>query len=189
MRARRCLNTSCEKLRRFPGGRPWMRFYNVSKSGVARRSASLRQRYFVQSATRAVDPPLILLDASAAVDVLLDLQPHSSEVAGHLRNSSPNVASLHLLDAEVGQVLRRYVRRGEISLSRATAAFKDLANLPLVRYPHLPLVHRAFELRDNATFYDALYLVLAEGLNAPLVTCDVALGHIPGHGAIVEVVA
>ncbi len=132
---------------------------------------------------------MIVLDASALIDVLLDLGPHADQLAHRLRDEAPNIASLHLIDAEVGQVLRRYVGRGEIPASRAIAAFADLGDLALVRYPHLPLVHRAFDLRNNTTFYDALYIALAEGLDAPLVTRDVALGSIPGHDAIVEVVA
>lgn len=141
------------------------------------------------SATREVDLAVIVVDASAAIDVLLDLAPHANALADRLRQESPNLSTLHLLDAEVGQVLRRYARRGQVSETRARAALDDLADLPLIRYPHLPLVHRAFELRHNTTFYDALYLALAEGLNAPLLTRDRALAHVPGHRATVEVVA
>ena len=132
---------------------------------------------------------MIVLDTSAIIDVLLDLEPHSRHLAKRIRNESPELATLHLLDAEVGQVLRRWVHRKALPASRAKAALDDLASLPLVRYPHLPLAHRAFELRDNATFYDALYLALAEGLDATLLTRDAAFGVIRGHTANVEVVA
>ncbi|MGH6897644.1 MAG: PIN domain-containing protein [Geminicoccaceae bacterium] len=47
---------------------------------------------------------------------------------------------------------------------------------------------RAFELRDNATIYDALYLALAEVLEAPLLTRDRRLARVPGVAARVEVV-
>jgi predicted nucleic acid-binding protein len=56
------------------------------------------------------------------------------------------------------------------------------------RHSHLPLVQRAFELRDNATIYDALYLTLAEILGATLLTRDAGLARVPGVSAAVEVI-
>ena len=94
-----------------------------------------------------------------------------------------------VLDASVGQVLRRHVRRRELSATRAKVALGDLTALPLQRYPLLPLLARAFELRDRATVYDALYLALAERAGAPLLTRDARLADVPGHSAAVEVVA
>jgi predicted nucleic acid-binding protein len=61
--------------------------------------------------------------------------------------------------------------------------------LPIVRYPHLPLVERAWELRANLSVYDGVYVALAELLGAPLVTCDRRLAGVPGHAATVEVFA
>ena len=60
--------------------------------------------------------------------------------------------------------------------------------MPIERHSHLPLVQRAFELRDNATIYDALYLVLAEVLEVKLLTRDRALARVPGVSAAVEVI-
>lgn len=51
----------------------------------------------------------------------------------------------------------------------------DFASLPLTRYPHGPLAARGWELRHNLTAYDAMYVALAESLEAPLVTCDAKL--------------
>ncbi len=58
------------------------------------------------------------------------------------------------------------------SPNRFSAAIDDLEDLGLVRYPALPLMRRAFELRDNVTAYDAVHVVLAERLDCPLVTAD-----------------
>lgn len=63
----------------------------------------------------------------------------------------------------------------------------DLAALPLRRYPHLGLASRAFELRDNVTVSDGLYLALAEVLGCPLLTGDARLQAVPGATAPVEV--
>jgi predicted nucleic acid-binding protein len=131
---------------------------------------------------------VIVLDASAVVEFLLRSSRGASAIAARIRAAAPRLAAPHLLDAEVGQVLRRYVRAGEMTAERAAGAMEDLLALPLVRYPHGPFLARAFELRANATFYDALYLALAEALRAPLLTCDGALARVPGHRARVQVV-
>jgi len=43
-------------------------------------------------------------------------------------------------------------------------------------------------MRDNITAYDAMYVALAEALDAPLVTCDVPLADAPGHAARIEAI-
>ena len=47
---------------------------------------------------------------------------------------------------------------------------------------------RAWELRDNVTAHDAMYIALAEAIDAPLITCDAHLGAAPGHASQVEVI-
>jgi predicted nucleic acid-binding protein len=131
---------------------------------------------------------MIVIDASAAVDLLLENEPWAGSVEGRLRLDPGGVAAPYLLDAEVGQVLRRFVTGGRVTEARARQALQDLRDLPLARYPHEPLLGRAFDLRANATFYDALYLALAEQLGATLLTRDDALATVPGHRARVDVV-
>lgn len=70
----------------------------------------------------------------------------------------------------------------------ASAALELLLNTPLARYPHQLLLARVWDLRSNATAYDAAYLALAEALGATLVTRDAALASVPGHSARVEVI-
>jgi predicted nucleic acid-binding protein len=132
---------------------------------------------------------LIVVDASATVDLLLGASPATAAVRRRAAAASFRLAAPHLLDAEVVQVLQRFVRRGEIEAARADGAIDDLIDLPLTRYPHTPLLARAFALRDNATVYDGLYLALAEALDAPLITLDAALAQVPGCRAAVEVIA
>ena len=74
----------------------------------------------------------------------------------------------HLLDIEVAQVIRRYAANGEIDAERGRAALADLADFPLRRYPHDFLLPRIWDLRNNLTAYDAVYVALAEALDAPL---------------------
>jgi predicted nucleic acid-binding protein len=90
---------------------------------------------------------------------------------------------------EVTQGLRRLVRAGEVSPARAAEAIADLADLDLHRHSHLDLLTRAWKLRENVTAYDAMYVALAEALDAPLVTCDRPLASTSGHGATIEAIA
>jgi len=131
---------------------------------------------------------MIVLDASVAIDFLLDIGPYSARVAARMAEEAPALAAPHLLDVEVTQVLRRFVLRGAITQERARGAVEDLADLPVIRYPHTPLLSRMFALRDNLTAYDAAYLVLAESLGATLLTKDGALASIPGASASVELI-
>lgn len=97
------------------------------------------------------------------------------------------VCSPHLLDAEVGQVIRRFTLRGSIPRQLAIHMTSDLVALPIRRFPHTVLLERAMEMLDNVTVYDALYLALAEALDCPLLTGDHALQSVPGCWAVVEV--
>jgi predicted nucleic acid-binding protein len=89
----------------------------------------------------------------------------------------------YLLDAEVAQVLRRLEQARVLTATRAGEALDDLRALRLVRHAHLPLIERVWELRDNLSAYDALYVALAEALGAPLVTTDRRLARAPAHDA------
>lgn len=131
---------------------------------------------------------MIVVDASIVVDLLLDLKPHSTLVVDRLKNESPHLFAPHLLDAEVAQVLRRFVLRYEIPLDRANLALDDLLALPIIRYPHTPLIKRAFDLRENVTIYDGIYLALAEGIGVPLLTRDQSLAKVQGLNVKVEII-
>jgi predicted nucleic acid-binding protein len=129
---------------------------------------------------------LIVVDASAAVEILLQLE-QAEPISERLFADEEPLAAPELLDVEVAQVVRRYWLAGDISVARGAQAIADLADLPITRYPHQPLIERIWQLRNNATAYDASYFALAEALDATLVTRDTALQKIPGVRAKVEV--
>lgn len=130
---------------------------------------------------------MIVLDASTVVDFLLGT-PAAARIEKRILSSRETWHAPHLLDLEVAQVLRRYVREGEIKTARGRQALEDLMILPLSRYPHDVLLPRIWELRQNVTTYDAAYVALAELLEAPLLTRDARLASVPGLRAEIEVV-
>jgi predicted nucleic acid-binding protein len=130
---------------------------------------------------------VIVVDASALLEVLLRT-PAAQAVEGRLFDPRQTLHTPHLLDVEVTQVIRRYAASGEIDAERGRAAIDDLAVFPLHRYPHGVLLRRVWELRNNLTAYDAVYVALAEALEAPLITRDRRLANTAGHRATIELV-
>lgn len=93
-----------------------------------------------------------------------------------------------LVSVEVLHTLRRFEHRRYVDTDRLGQALDDFALLPIARYPTINLIERAWELRHSFTPYDAVYIALAEVLEAPLVTADRHLARaIPNH-TTVEVV-
>ncbi len=128
-----------------------------------------------------------VVDASVLVEFLIGGEHHAA--AKLVVTSGQWLWAPMLIDAEVGQTLRRKVRASEISTTVAQDAFDRLPSLRLQRIPSDALVERAWQLRENVTFYDALYVALAEELGVPLLTCDRHLARAPGMAGTVELIA
>jgi predicted nucleic acid-binding protein len=128
---------------------------------------------------------MIVLDASAAVDWLLQT-PAGQRIEKRIYFSNESLHAPHLLDLEVAQVLRRLVLDGSVSNQRAAEAIQDLVDLRVTRYPQFVLLLRIWQLRHNFSAYDAAYIVLAERLDAPLITRDGRLAAASGDTARVE---
>jgi predicted nucleic acid-binding protein len=128
-----------------------------------------------------------VVDASALLEFLLQT-PVGVRVEGRLFRDDDELHAPHLVDVEVVQGLRRLVRTGEVSSARADGAIADLTDFDLHRHPHVDLLPRAWKLRDNISAYDAVYVALAEALDAPLVTCDGPLAASPGHAVRIEAI-
>lgn len=118
----------------------------------------------------------MVLDASALVEMLLGTAP-GRQVAGRISNPAESLHVPHLADVEVAQALRRLARQGEIGAGTAREAIQNLHALDLERHAHEPLLDRVWALRANLTAHDAVYIALAESLDALLLTCDAALGR------------
>jgi len=95
----------------------------------------------------------------------------------------------HLIDAEVGNVLRRQERRGDLSPQAAATARVLAQRTVTVRHEHRgPLGEAAWVLRHQLTFYDALYAALAQALGVPLVTADGGVARAAPAGVTVHLV-
>jgi predicted nucleic acid-binding protein len=133
---------------------------------------------------------MIVIDASAAIEWVLQTTK-GAEVEARIfrkRGESGRLHAPHLLDVEVAQVLRKQVLKGFLSEGRGQTALQDFLQIPLLRYPHDFLLERVWKLRKNLTAYDAVYVALAEALEAPLLTCDANIRDAPGHHARIDVV-
>lgn len=131
---------------------------------------------------------MIVLDASVVVDLLLGTRPQAKTISREIRTQGIDLHAPHLIDAEVGHVLRRLTLSGVLRPSRTRRSLNRLARLPIVRYSHAPLLGRAFELRSNLSFYDAIYIALTEALGAILLTRDASLDAVPRSRARILVV-
>ena len=86
-------------------------------------------------------------------------------------------------------MLRRRVLRGESSPS--DGQFLLAAGTPFIDHRYAmtgALAGAAWSLRDNFTFYDALYVALAQALSCPLLTADEKLSQAPTLPCSVELV-
>lgn len=130
---------------------------------------------------------MIVADASVVVDLLIRPWGGAGALLAERLIQHEPVCAPHLVDAEVGQCLRRFALRGEMSDARAGLLLEELTALPIFRYPHVGLLSRAFMFRSNVTVYDGLYLALAESLGVPLLSGDSAMRGVPGCNAVVEI--
>jgi predicted nucleic acid-binding protein len=117
-----------------------------------------------------------VVDASVLVELLSDGE-HKELVEERLDAEEYALWAPHLIDAEIGHVLRRWVRSGKLTADAAGRALWEVDDLPLERVEHELLIHVAWSLRDNFSFYDGLYAALALMLDEPLLTFDARLAR------------
>lgn len=128
-----------------------------------------------------------VVDASVLVEFLSGGE-HAESVEERLDAEEHVLWAPHLIDAEVGQALRRWVRQGKLTADAARRALWEVSDLPVERVEHELLVHVAWDLRDNFSFYDGLYVALAVMLDEPLLTLDARMAR-AGAEVPIEVLA
>ncbi len=120
----------------------------------------------------------VVLDASAAVEIILNTvtgQQLKSRVA------TDDVWVPEHFYIEIAGVFRRMQRNGAITTTNAGEAFTELITLRANRAQVKTLLPAAWAIRANITVADAVYVVLAQQLTAPLVTGDNRLARAPSQ--------
>jgi predicted nucleic acid-binding protein len=121
---------------------------------------------------------MLVVDASVLFEVVAG-SSRAETLRQHLVADDDQVAP-HLIDAEVFGVIRTHHARGWLDTTAADQAVEDLRDWPGERMSHRPLLGRAWELRSSVRGYDALYVALAEAMDATLLTTDARLARAPG---------
>lgn len=123
-----------------------------------------------------------VVDTSALIEALVGRSPDTSLRwwVVHRQLVAPE-----LIDLEAAHVLRGLTLKGALPAGDARAVLGDIESAGFTRMSHRPLLSRIWQLRQNATAYDAAYIALAELLNVPLLTCDAKLNGVSGHRASV----
>lgn len=122
--------------------------------------------------------PAVVVDSSALVALLTEGGEVGDWVTGAVDEAA--LAAPHLAVFEAANILRRQQLRGDIDVTEATLAHRDLLDLGVQLWPYAAIAERAWQLRDNLTLYDASYVALAESLDATLVTLDGRLSRATG---------
>lgn len=116
---------------------------------------------------------ILLLDASAAVDVLV--RSRSGERVRQFLEDVGDVTlvSVAHLDAEVLSALARLHRAGVLAGAEVAGLLARLGDLPMQRLPITgDLLQAAWSLRDNVAARDALCVAATHGVDGHLLTTD-----------------
>jgi predicted nucleic acid-binding protein len=129
---------------------------------------------------------MLVVDASCLYEVVVGA-PGAGPIRRRLA-ADPDQAAPHVIDVEVFSVIRREHLRGNLDATAAEQAVEDLESWPGDRFPHRRLLPRAWDLRDTVRGWDAMYVALAEALDAVLVTTDARLAGAAGPTCRIDVV-
>ncbi len=121
---------------------------------------------------------MLVVDAGCLFEVVAGTR--GAEPIRERLAADPDWAAPHLVDVEVYGAIRDKHRTGHLDRTAATQAVEDLADWPGERFAHRMFLARAWELRDNVRGWDAMYIALAEALDAVLLTTDGRLARAVG---------
>jgi len=130
---------------------------------------------------------MLVVDASCLCEVLIGGRD-AEAISDRLAADGGDHAAPHVVDVEVFGVIRREHLRGRLDRTEATQAVEDLESWPGERFGHRLLLGRAWQLRDTVRGWDAMYVALAEALDAALVTTDRRLAAATGPTCRIEVI-
>lgn len=120
----------------------------------------------------------VVIDASAGVELVADTVRGRALRALLPAGSVPWVPEIFYV--ECGAVLRRWDLNRVLSEDEIATTVEQLVAWPLRIAQVRPLFRDAWRRRHNISLADAVYVALAEGLDAPLLTDDHKLANAPG---------
>lgn len=129
---------------------------------------------------------MLVVDASCLCEVVIG-GPGAEAISDRL-SADDDHAAPHVIDVEVFGVIRREHLLGRLDRTEASQAVEDLEAWPGERFGHRLLLARAWELRDTLRGWDAMYVALAEALDAVLVTTDRRLAAATGPICEIEAI-
>jgi len=127
---------------------------------------------------------VIVIESSAMVDALVD-EPVNPELLALLADEELHAPAL--LDFEVASALRGHALGGKLDQARLDEAVEDFSAFRIERHHMTDLLGHVLDLRENFTVYDATYVILAQALEAPLVTADAKMNEAKRVGVDVRV--
>jgi predicted nucleic acid-binding protein len=124
---------------------------------------------------------VLVVDASVAT-LWFYPQARSAEARAVLA-SGVELVGPPLIRLEVGTALLRAVRRGELAAATARRSALDLLPGAVRLTDREGLLGEAYDvaLRHGGSLYDAVYVALARGLSASLVTDDAQMRGVPAR--------
>jgi predicted nucleic acid-binding protein len=127
---------------------------------------------------------VIVIESSAMVDALVDhpVNPHLLVLLADEELHAPA-----LLDFEVASALRGHALGGRLDQVRLEEAIDDFSGFRIERHQMTDLLAHILDLRENFTVYDATYVILAQALEAPLVTADTKMSEAKRFGVDVHI--
>ena len=119
-----------------------------------------------------------VVDASVAVKCLVNEQ--ASEAAHRLLNSEERLVAPDFIVVEVGNVLWKKLRRGELTAIQAVSGVRELPTYFEQPARSALLAPRAIAIAAALAHpvYDCLYLACAERFESPFVTADARFASI-----------
>lgn len=125
-----------------------------------------------------------VVDASTAAKWVLPAAQESLRTEANLllagyRDGAFDLIVPDLFWSELGNVLWKAARMGRFSAAAAQAALREIQSYGLRTIPTEPLGSQALAIAcaANRSFYDSLYVALAEQSQAPLITADERLAN------------
>jgi len=128
---------------------------------------------------------MLIVDATCLYEVVADTV--AAEAVRARLAADPDHGAPQAIDVEPLGVIRRHEMLGRLDTTAAAQAVDDLRTWPGERYGHRGLLPRAWELRHSVRSWDAFSVVLAEALDAPLLTLDARLARAKGPTCTIEV--